>query len=437
MKKSYLYAATIGLSLAAPATSAKEPLRVDITQGTSSALPISVADVKGGIIAGTADGKDLGIALAGIVRANLAGTGLYRIIPVSGDVSFAPNFSTAPWRSAGVQTMVAGRVALSAQGILTYNCVAYDVFSAQTLVSKVITLPVAQWRRAAHQCADVVFEETTGDPGHFDTRIAFVSETGGKVGRTKRLAIMDQDGANVSHLTRGVELVATPRFAPDAVTIAYIGYVNRQPRLMIYDLLTGKSRMVNVPKGLVFAPRYSPNGKTIAFSLGNGGDTDIYKVDVATNVVTRLTATTGIDTSPSFSPDGTQIVFESNRSGSQQLYVMAADGSRQSRITFGGGRYASPVWSPRGDLIAYTKIGGGEFAVGTIKVDGSRERVLTRGWQDESPSWSLNGRNIVFLRTQPGDTLPELWTTDVSGRVQQQIKLTTGGADPSWSGARP
>lgn len=412
-----------------------DPLRVDITQGVASPLMIAVPDVPAGQIAGVGPGGlDSGIALSRVLRDDLTGTGLYRVVAGAAGVDAS---ALLAWQKLGAQALVVGRASVSSNGQLGFECTLSDVYAGKAEFSRIISVAAGQWRRAAHKCADMVFEQTTGDPGHFDTRIAYVAESGPKVGRIKRLAVMDYDGANQSVLTRGIELVAMPRFAPDGRSIVYMTYVHRQPKIMIYDLGTGTTRSIDLLAGTVFAPRFSPDGKLLAFSLGQGGDTDIYVYDLASGQVRRLTETPGIDTSPSFSPDGTRIVFESNRSGGQQLYVMAADGSGQSRLTFGGGRYASPAWSPRGDLIAFTHIGSADFQIGVMRPDGSRERLITDDWQDESPSWAPSGRAIAFLRTRRGEALPEIWTVDLTGKVLRRVVLPDGGSDPGWSGRRP
>lgn len=412
-----------------------DPLHVDITQGVSSPLMIAVPDVPAGQIAGIGtSGEDSGAALSRVLRDDLTSTGLYRLVSAAAGVDIS---ALPAWQKLGAQALVLGRASISSNGQLGFECTLFDVYAGKAEFSRLIAVSAGQWRRAAHKCADMVFEQTTGDPGHFDTRIAYVAESGGKVGRIKRLAVMDYDGANQAVLTRGLELVAMPRFAPDGRSIVYMTYVDRQPKIMIYDLGTGTTRSIGLPAGTVFAPRLSPDGKMLAFSLGQGGDTDVYVYDLAEAKVTRLTDTPGIDTSPSFSPDGARIVFESSRSGGQQIYVMSADGTGQARLTFGAGRYASPTWSPRGDLIAFTHIGASDFQIGVMRPDGSRERLITDDWQDESPSWAPSGRAISFLRSRKGEDLPEIWTVDLTGKVLRRIALPDGGSDPGWSGRRP
>lgn len=418
------------------AASAEPRLHVDITQGTSELVAIGIPTVPSGSLEGFSGGDNAGNALDGVLRADLLGTGGYRLV---GENIGAPatQVDFAPWKKLGTQVLVVGRVLPSPAGMLTYACSAYDVFGGTRELDLRYTVALREWRRAAHKCADAVFEYTTGDPGHFDTRIAYVEETGPKVGRTKRVAVMDYDGANQTLLTKGIELVVMPRFSPDTHSLVYMTYVKRVPRLVVYDLRQGTTRTLDLPAGTLFAPRFSPDGRSLAFSLGREGQSDIYLLDLDTNGLTRLTSAPGINTSPSFAPDGRKIAFESSRSGTQQIYVMARDGSGQTRISFGGARYASPAWSPRGDLIAFTRIGGSSFGIGVMRTDGSRERMLTDDWQDESPSWAPSGRAIAFLRTRRGDAQPELWTTDLVGRARHRIVIPAGGSDPDWSRRLP
>ena len=161
------------------------------------------------------------------------------------------------------------------------------------------------------------------------------------------------------------------------------------------------------------------------------GNTDIYRAPASGGEPVRLTTSPGIDTGACYSPDGSRIVFESDRSGTQQLYVMNADGSNQQRISFGGGRYATPVWSPRGDLIAYTKIGGG-FSIGIMSPGGGNEKTLTHGWQDEGPTFSPNGRVIMFFRTGQGSGKADLWSVDLTGVNERRVPTKLDGSDPAW-----
>jgi TolB protein len=419
------------------ATPAAAQLRVDITSGTEAPMPIAVPAFPTGDAVATPAGStaELGRQVAGIISANLAGSGLFR--PVNPGAFAAPGMADVgqpqfgSFRTAAAQALVTGFVTANADGTLTIGCYLYDVFSEEQLVRQGFTVTPAGWRRAAHKCADLVYTRLTGETGYFDSRIVYVAESGPRTKRVKRLAIMDQDGANHRFLTSGASLVLMPRFSPANETISYMSYAGNRPRVMIYNIATGQQKSVGEFDSMSFAGRFSPDGRTLVMSVTRSGNADIYAYDVDSGRTTRLTSGNSIDTSPSFSPDGRRIVFESDRGGSQQLYVMNADGSGVQRISFGEGRAGSPVWSPRGDLIAFTRIQGGKFRIAVIRPDGTGERLLTDSWQDEGPSWSPNGRVILFSRTERGGQ-STLRSIDLTGRNDRRIPTPVEASDPAW-----
>ena len=270
--------------------------------------------------------------------------------------------------------------------------------AAKEIIALAFTTTPNNWRRVGHIISDKIYERLTGEQGYFDTRIIFVSETGPKNQRIKKLAIMDQDGFNTKYLTLGNELVLTPRFNPANQMVTYLSYFKNLPRVYLLDIETGVQEVVGNFPGMTFAPRFSPDGKKIIMSFAKDGNSDIYTMDLTSRVVERITEHSSIDTSPSYSPDGKFICFNSDRSGLQQIYVMKNDGSNIKRITFGDGIYGTPVWSPRGDLIAFTKVRKGRFYIGVMRPDGSGERLLTENFYQEAPSWSPNGRVLIFYR---------------------------------------
>ena len=434
--------ALLSLLIASPAAAA--PLRVDINSGIAQPLPVAVPAFAATAAAATAAGSttELGGKVAAVVAADLASSGLFRpldpaaftTVVAAADVT-APQF--AGWRTLAAQALVTGSVTANPDGGVTVGCYAYDVFSSEELARQGFVTTAANWRRAAHKCADLVYARLTGETGYFDSRIVYVSETGPKTKRLKRLAVMDQDGANHRFLTNGQNLVLTPRFAPNQQTITYMSFADNRPRVWVYTLGTGKQEAVGEFPNMSFAPRFSPDGASLVFSMATGGNTDIYRMDIASRKLTRLTDAPGIDTAPSYSPDGAHIVFESDRGGTQQLYVMNADGSGQHRISFGEGRAGTPVWSPRGDLIAFTRLGGGKFRIGVMHPDGSGERLLTAAYQDEGPTWSPNGRVVLFFRTLQGRGTAALYSVDLSGQNERRLKTPLDASDPAWSPLLP
>jgi TolB protein len=308
------------------------------------------------------------------------------------------------------------------------------VVTGRHIAGEQFFIPRNTSRRLAHIIADAVYERLTGERGYFDSRVVFVDESGPKNQRVKRLAIMDQDGANLRLLTQGRELVLTPRFHPLSQEITYTAYRNGEPRVMLRNIMTGQEEVLGDFPNMSFAPRFSPQGDRVVMSLQEGGNSSIFEMDVRSRRLARLTQSSAIDTAPCYSPDGRQIVFESDREGRQQLYVMNADGSGQRRITFGDGRYSTPVWSPRGDLIAFTKQVPGGFAIGVIRPDGSGERVLTEGYHNEGPTWSPNGRVILFFRESGGaNGGAKLFSIDLTGYNERQMPTPSFGSDPAWS----
>jgi TolB protein len=282
--------------------------------------------------------------------------------------------------------------------------------------------------------SDAIYERLTGEKGYFDSRIVFVDETGPKERRVKRLALMDQDGANTRYLTRGDELVLTPRFSPTTQEITYMSFGQGDPRVYLLNLDNpGQREVVGNFPGMSFAPRFSPDGASVIMSLQRGANSNIFVMNLGSKAITRLTDSAAIDTAPSFSPDSRNICFESDRGGRPQIYVMPASGGTAQRISFGEGSYSTPVWSPRGDVIAFTKQGGGSFSIGVIKPDGSGERILTEGYHNEGPTFAPNGRVIMFFRDPGGASGPALYTIDLTGRNEQKVPTPSFASDPAWS----
>jgi TolB protein len=343
----------------------------------------------------------------------------------------APTFSK--WRAAGAKTLVTGFVQSRPDGRLTFGCYVYDVDKGRELARKGFVVGGGDWRRAAHKCSGLAYTAVTGAPGVFDTRIAYIAESGSGDAKVKRIAIMDSDGFDHRYLTPGGNIVLTPRLSPKAAQVAFVTYASGQPQVRILDIASGAQRPLIANDAMTFAPRFSPDGSRIAFSMMLGTNSDIYVVGASGGYPQRLTTAPGIDTDPSFSPDGSKIVFESDRSGTPQLYVMNADGSNQRRLTFGAGWYASPDWSPDGQWIAFTRRDAGSRRIGVIGADGVGEKVLTSGPGDEGPNWAASSRDIVFQRTDAARR-NLIYRVSIDGTEPRRLEIPQDGADPDWSG---
>jgi TolB protein len=415
---------------------ARADLRLDITRGHVEPLPIAIPAFAGG---GGSEGET-GRNIAGVISNDLQSSGLFRPLDPR---SFIQNVAAGEgprfgdWRQINAQALVTGSVQAQGDGRFRVEFRLWDVFAEQQLTGYAYTTTPQNWRRIAHIIADQVYKRITGEDGYFDTRIVYVAESGLAQSRTKRLAIMDQDGANNRYLTDGRALVLTPRFSPSAQEVVYLSYAGRVPRVYLLNIETGQQQALGDFPGMTFAPRFSPDGSKIVLSRSENGVSNIFVMGAHGGGMSRLTSDNAIDTSPSYSPDGSQIVFNSDRGGSQQLYVMSASGGGIHRISFGSGKYGTPVWSPRGDLIAFTKIDSGSFGIGVMRPDGSGERLLTRDFLVEGPTWAPNGRVLMYFsqsRTDPGGhKSSRLYTIDLTGYNQHEVNTSGDASDPAWS----
>jgi TolB protein len=408
-------------------------VRLDITEGNFQPLPIAIPK----FLAAGQDDSDTANAVTQIVTANLQRSGLFAPIDPTAYIERIASVDAVPrfpdWRNVNAQALVTGRIGRQADGRLQAEFRLWDVLAGQQLDGKQYLTTPDNWRRIAHIISDAIYERLTGQGGYFDTRVVFVDETGPAERRVKRLAIMDQDGANVRYLTRGDELVLTPRFSPSTQEITYMAYGQGDPRVYLYNIETGQREIVGNFPGMSFSPRFSPDGQRVIMSLQEGGNSNLFVMDLRSKATTRLTDTQAIDTAPSYSPDGSRICFESDRGGRQQIYVMNAGGGAAQRVSFGDGTYSTPVWSPRGDYIAFTRQSQSKFAIGVMKPDGTGERILTEGFHNEGPTFSPNGRVIMFFRDPGGNAGPSLYSVDISGRNEQRVPTPSYASDPAWS----
>jgi TolB protein len=426
--------------MAAVISTAHAELHLDITRGKVEPMPIALPD-----IAGSGEAQQLGHDITQVLSADLERSGLFRPLDPKAFVDkdaathIPPNYSD--WRIINAQALVTGNVTIEGDGRLQVEFRLWDVFAEQQLTGSRYTATRQNWRRIAHIVGDAIYKRITGEDGYFDTRIVYVSESGPAEHRIKRLALMDQDGANNRFLTDGRALVLTPRFSPTSQEITYLSYARGAPRVYLFNIDTGQQEVLGDFAGMTFAPRFSPDGNKVILSLSVNGASNIYTLDLRTRQAVRLTETTAIDTSPCYSPDASKIVFNSDRGGSQQLYEMNADGSNIHRLSFGSGKYGTPVWSPRGDLIAFTKIEGGQFFIGVMRPDGQGERLLTQGYLVEGPTWAPNGRLMMFFKQGPSERgrggSSRLWTIDVTGNNEREVVTPQDASDPAWSPLLP
>jgi len=414
-------------------TPARAALRIPVERGNVQPMPIAIPD----FIPGSPADADTARTVTQVISSNLGRSGLFAPIDPAAYIERITNFDALPrfpdWRAINAQALVVGRIARQGDGRVKVEFRLWDVFAGQPQDGKQYAATPDNIRRIGHIISDAVYTRLTGEKGYFDSRVVFIDETGPRERRVKRLTLMDQDGANARYLTRGEDLVLTPRFSPATQEITYMSYGQGDPRVYLLNIETGQREIVGNFPGMTFAPRFSPDGGSVIMSLQRGGNSNIFVMNLGSKAITRLTDSAAIDTAPSYSPDASRICFESDRGGRPQIYVMPAHGGNAQRISYGEGSYSTPVWSPRGDVIAFTKQSGGQFAIGVMSPEGKEERILTSGFHNEGPTFAPNGRVLMFFRDPGGNAGPALYTIDLTGRNEQKVPTPSYASDPAWS----
>lgn len=415
-------------------------LEITLSQGTVKPTPIAVTN----LFSNNSTLDKLGKNIASVISDNLQRSGLFIPINQKAFIQSSESLSDEPrfedWKVIKAQHLVSGKIETNNNKI-SIEFRLFDVFAQKQIVGKKYETSKNNWRRVAHIISDAIFQRITGEGGFFDTRIVYVAETGPKDNRQKRLAIMDQDQANHRFLTDGSYLVLTPRFSPNSQKITFMSYVKaNSPRVFIFDIETGQQEIVGEFPGMTFAPRFSPDGKKIVMSYSDPdvGNSEIYILDLQTRSTERITNNSGIDVSGSFSPDGKNIVFNSDRAGRRHIYIIDNKGKNLRRISREAGSYYTPVWSPRGDMIAFTKQEGGQFYIGVMEIDGSNERMIAKSFHVEGPTWSPNGRYLMYFKEERSSSdgtggESSLYSIDLTGYTERKIITPLGGSDPAWS----
>ena len=438
IKKFFIFMAFVFFSFGA----AFAELKVDIVAGATE--PISIAVQKFETV-GNVDSEDAAM-IRDVVDADLKSTGLFRIVsrdalPEFVEMGHLPDFKL--WAAIKAQVLVQAKITAESGGKYNLEFYVWDVTGKEQIEAQSLVASKKSVRRLAHIMADAIYERLTGEIGYFDTQIVFIAETGPVHNRTKRMAIMDQDGYGMRFLSDKKTFVMSPHFSPNMQTIVFLSFRDDDPMVWTLDLNTGEQRRLGQFGGMNFAPRFSPDGTKIALSLVKKGITHIYEYDIETKALKQLTFGNSLNTSPSYSPDGKKIAFNSDRSGNQQIYVLDLETGKVERLTYGAGRYATPAWSPDGQFIAFTKMADDTFYIGIMDPRGRNEKILAGGWYMEAPSWAPGSRRLVYYETEKAidgiERISHIRSVDITGQNVYDIDLPDdiNGVEPTWSPKLP
>jgi len=404
---------------------------ISVSGAQAAPIPIAVSPFD--------DTTGTGAQITQVISNDLDHSGLFRAIDPASFVPNSVNNGTPVWQNwslLGAQGLITGDVQDAGGGQLRVEFRLWSVQTQAMLTGTAFTTTADNWRRLAHIIADAVYQQMIGEKGYFNSRVAYISMAGEATAPVRRLALMDYDGANNQFLTDGESMAISPEYNPVRQQLAFVSFQGDNPRVYLFDLQSGETRLVGAYGDMTIGPRFSPDGNSLLMSVSRGGGAALVKLNLGGGGMTELTDSASINVTPCYSPDGSQIVFNSDRDGTQQLFIMNADGSGAKRISYGPGRYAEPCWSPRGDLITYTYFGSdvGGFSIGVMAPDGTGERIISNGWLVESPTFCPNGRVVMFDRQAQTDagTASRLVCIGVDGFNERLVDTPTYASDPAW-----
>jgi TolB protein len=397
-------------------------------------FPIAVSPLKN--LGTAADTAKLSEGLADIMAYDLDLSGWFKVLDRSAYIEHPQStgitlgaFDFKDWSTIGAEGLVKGGFSVQGDEV-TVELRLFDVYQNKERIGKRYTGKVKDYRRIAHKFVDEIVNQFTGVPGVFNSRLTYVSTSGG---RFKEIHVSHLDGTEKFQVTNNRTINLSPSWAPDGRAVLYSSFKDRVQTLFLFELYSGKEIKFSPHAGRLISGKVSPDGKSVAATLESGGNSNLYLLDLNGNVIRKLTEETGIAVSPSWSPDGRQIVYVSDRAGSPQLYVLDVAGGKSRRLTYSGGYNTSPEWSPKGDRVVYTGRVGSRFAVFSINAEGGDPRKLTSESSDsEDPTWSPDGRFIAFSSNRAGKY--QLFIMQATG--ENQRRLTGSGGDdtkPSWS----
>jgi TolB protein len=408
---------------------ARADLTIEITKGLEGALPIAVVPFG---VSGAQPPQKVGE----IVAADLARSGRFKPLPVA-DMLARPTrgdqVDFRDWRALNVENLVIGSVEPNGPGGYLVKFRLYDVFRGEQITGFSIPTTAPDLRSTAHQIADIIYETLTGQPGAFNTRIAYITSVRNKAGKeTVHLKVADADGYNPQTIVSSKDPLMSPAWSPDGRKIAYVSFEHGKPSIWVQEVFTGRREKLTSYKGINGAPAWSPDGRQMALTLSKGGNPDIYIMDLRSHSLRAVTHNPAIDTEAAWSPDGKYLVFTSDRGGRPQIYRVPVGGGTPERLTFEGSYNARASYSPDGRYLTMVTRVNGNFRIGVMDLRSGNLRVLSDGSLDESPSFAPNGSMIIYATRANGKGVLAAVSTD--GRVKQRLGLQAGDVrEPAWS----
>ncbi|MFZ9983953.1 MAG: Tol-Pal system beta propeller repeat protein TolB [Burkholderiaceae bacterium] len=413
-------------------SAAAQGLRIDITGVGDKQIPVAVAP----LVPASPNERVFAETVQEVLEANLRRTGAFNLLPVGPQFPVLSDNTPLSqdlflrWKNQGASALVVGSISRQPDGKVDLRFRLLDNLKSLDLggLSLITEATQLDARRSAHKVADYVYEQLTGEPGFFSTRLAYVRKEAGR----QVLIIADSDGENAQPALRSSQPIISLAWSPDGNKLAYVSFESGKAVVYVHELQTGRRTVVANYRGSNSAPAWSPDGKQLAVVLTKDGSSQVYVMNADGSSPRRVSRANAINTEPSFSADGKSIYFTSDRGGSPQIYRVPADASSlPERISFTGNFNARPMVSPDGKLLAFVARREGKFVIGVRTLESGEERLVSTGPKDDSPSFAPNSRWIIFSsRINARDTLSAV---SVDGRVRTRISLDTAGIrNPAW-----
>jgi TolB protein len=418
------------LALVLSAATAQGRLTIEITGGIEGAQPIAIAPF------GDIDGARVSLDLAEIISADLARSGRFLPMPRREMLALPTSESDIDfreWQLLGMNNLVIGEVAPGPGGGYLVRFSLFDVFSGKKLASKSLPSTRKGLRHTAHRIADAIYEQLTGTPGVFATRIAYVTSRGRGPEERVTLRVADADGFNPQTIVDSPDPLMAPAWSPDGRRLAYVSFEGRQSSIYVQELTTGRRERIASYEGINGSPVFSPDGRRLAMTLSKDGNPDIYVRELGSQQLTRLTDHYAIDTEPAWSPDGSHLLFTSDRGGRPQIYRVSANGGPASRVTFEGDYNAGASYSPDGRSLVMVSRIGGQFRIVTSDARGGGRRLISPGNLDESPSFAPNGSMVIYATQNNGRGVLAVTPIGGGGAIQRLSQDTGEVREPAWS----
>ncbi|WP_414694205.1 Tol-Pal system beta propeller repeat protein TolB [Oxalicibacterium sp.] len=413
------FAALVATVALLTASIAHAQLRVEIAGVGANQIPIAIAAFGNESIAPQ--------QVSAIIKGDLTRSGYFKVIDTSTVLTENSPVDLADWKTRGANAVVVGSVTKLPDGRFDVKYRLFDTVKGGQLSSLALASQPQFLRVAAHKVADDIYEKLTGIPGIFATRIAYVTRNG----REYHLEVADSDGQGTQVALRSNEPIISPSWSPDGTKVAYVSFENKKPIVYVQNLVTRQRTVAANYKGSNSAPSWSPDGSKLAVALSRDGMTQVYVVNTDGTGLRRLSNSSGIDTEPQFSADGQSIYFTSDRSGGPQIYKMSANGGEARRVTFTGSYNISPRISADGKTLAYISRRDGKFQLYMLDLTNGQEQRLSDTVKDESPSFSPNGKYLLYATQSGGRGSLAVVSTD--GRVRQTLTMQAGDIqEPTW-----